>query len=436
MKISDIKKYKLPNSPGVYFFKKKKPALRSSKSEAWEILYIGKATSLKDRVRSYFNPDVLHTRGSRIVDMVSISTKIEFEKTDSVLEALILEANLIKKFEPKYNIKEKDNKSYNFVCITKATATEDPKIILERGRSLDFSDVKYSEVYGPFPSQEKLQTAMNIIRKIFPFKTNKNAGSKIYSQIGLEVEGEKLKKNIRNIKLFFGGKKKKIIKLLEKEMMKKAKEMKFEEAGEIKRQIFALKHINDVALIEDSGFKIQDLRDNFRIESYDVAHMSGKNSVGVMTVIEDGQVKKSEYKKFILRDTKRGDDVGGLREIITRRLKHPEWKMPNLIVVDGGKNQLNLAKKIIIDFSLRPRVIPEASNNHSVIPQIRLQDYAGSRSSIKIVSVLKDEKHKPKDILGSKKFAEKFKKEILIANNESHRFAIQFFRKKQRQSLF
>jgi excinuclease ABC subunit C len=390
MKLENIKKYKLSNSPGVYFFKNNK-----------EILYIGKATSLKDRVRSYFNPDVLHTRGSRIVDMVSSSTKIEFEKTDSVLEALILEANLIKKFEPKYNIKEKDNKSYNFVCITKATATEDPKIILERGRSLDFSDVKYSEVYGPFPSQEKLQTAMNIIRKIFPYKTNRNAGSKIYSQIGLEVEGEKLKKNIRNIKLFFSGKKKKIIKLLESEMMKKAKEMKFEEAGEIKRQIFALKHINDVALIDKPIENIY--QESFRIESYDVAHMSGKNSVGVMTVIEDGQVKKSEYKKFILRDTKRGDDVGGLKEIITRRLKHIEWKMPNLIVIDGGKGQINQAQKILRD--------------------------------IPIVSVLKDEKHKPKDILGNKKMAEKYKREILIANNESHRFAIQFFRKKQRQSL-
>jgi excinuclease UvrABC nuclease subunit len=384
MKIENLKKYKLPNSPGVYFFRKGK-----------EILYIGKATSLKDRVRSYFSNDLIHTRGSRMIDMVSLSDSIDFQKTDSVLEALILEANLIKKFEPKYNIKEKDNKSYNFVCITKEAES---KVIIERGRSLDFSDQKFSEIYGPFPSQEKLQTALNIIRKIFPFKTNKNAGSKLYSQIGLEVEGEQLKKNIRNIKLFFAGKKKNIISKLQKEMIQKAKEMKFEEAGEIKRQIYSLTHINDVALISETARSKKQEERSFRIESYDIAHMNGDNSVGVMTVMENGQIKKSEYKKFILRDTKRGDDIGGLREILTRRFKHPEWKMPNLIVVDGGNNQLNMAKKII--------------------------------ENIDVVSVLKDDKHKPKDILGDKKKAEKFKKEILLVNNEAHRFAIGFLRQK------
>ena len=384
MQKKDLSKYKLPSTSGVYFFKKGK-----------EILYIGKATSLKDRVRSYFNPDVLHTRGSRIVDMFSLADKIDFEKTDTVLEALIFEANLIKKYEPKYNIKEKDNKSYNFVCITKE---DEPKVVIERGRTLQFNDSKYSNIYGPFPSQDKLKTALRIIRKIFPFKTDKSYG-KLYSQIGLEPERGELKRNIRNIKLFFGGKKKQILQKLEKEMMKKAKDLKFEEAGEIKRQIFALKHINDVALISEDNQN----RDAFRIESFDVAHMSGKNSVGVMTVVENGAVKKSEYKKFILRDTKRGDDVGGLREILNRRLKHPEWGSPDLVVVDGGKGQINQAQKII--------------------------------KNIPVVSVLKDDKHKPKDILGNKDFAKKYKKEILIANNESHRFAINFFRSKQRKSF-
>lgn len=387
MQKTDLIKYKIPNSPGVYFFKKGR-----------QILYIGKATSLRDRVRSYFNPDVLNTRGSRIVDMVTASNTFEFEKTDTVLEALILEANLIKKYEPKYNIKEKDNKSYNFVCITKEN---EPKVVIERGRTLQFNDFKYSDVYGPFPSQEKLRIALRIIRKIFPFKTDKSYG-KLYFQIGLEPEKSELKRNIRNIKLFFNGKKKKILQQLEKEMMKKAKELKFEEAGEIKRQIFALKHINDVSLIGESYLDREFKNDFFRIESFDVAHMSGQNSVGVMTVVENGSVKKSEYKKFILRDTKRGDDVGGLREILTRRLKHPEWGKSDLIVVDGGKGQLNQAKKII--------------------------------KNIPVVSVLKNEKHKPKDILGQNNFVDKYKKEILIANSEAHRFAVNFFRKRQRKS--
>lgn len=388
MKKTELSKFKLPKKPGVYFFKK-----------GGEILYIGKATSLSDRVRSYFAPDLIHTRGSRIVDMVTTSDVIEFQETDTVLEALILEASLIKKHEPKYNVKEKDNKSYNFVCITKE---KEPKVVIERGRTLQFNDSKYSDIYGPFPSQEKLKVALKIIRKIFPFKTDKSYG-KLYSQIGLEPEKSELKRNIRNIKLFFNGKKKQVLEKLKKEMMQKAKEMKFEEASEIKRQIFALEHINDVALIETSDTRHEGSDKKFRIEAFDVAHMSGKNSVGVMTVIENGFVKKSEYKKFILRDTKRGDDVGGLREILTRRLKHSEWGTPDLIVVDGGKGQINQANKLI--------------------------------KNIPIVSVLKDDKHKPKDILGDKKKADKYKKEILLVNNEAHRFAINFFRLKQRKNF-
>jgi len=402
MQKEEQEKYKLPNSPGVYFFKKGK-----------EILYIGKATSLKDRVQSYFSNDLISTRGSRMVDMVSLANNISFEKTDSVLEALILEANLIKRYEPKYNIKEKDNKSYNFVAITKEDL---PRVVLERGRSLDFSDVKYSKIYGPFPSQSKLLEALKIIRKIFPFKAGKS-NSKIYSQMGLEPEDKDVKRNIRNIKIFFSGKKRVLIKKLESEMYKKTKELKFEEAGEIKRQIYALNHINDVALItesakSDKGQGKSSPRDGevilrgFRIEAYDIAHMNGQNSVGVMTVMENGVVKKSEYKKFILRETKRGDDVGGLREILTRRMKHSEWEMPGLVVIDGGKNQINEAKRIL-----------------------------GSLSKIKIVSVLKDDKHKPKDILGDQTSAKKYKKEIFLINNEAHRFAITFFRSKQRKNL-
>jgi len=122
MKKSDLKKYKLPHNPGVYFFLKGK-----------DILYIGKATSLGDRVKSYFGKDLINTRGPMILDMVVQTTKIKYEETDSVLEALILESNLIKKYQPKYNVKEKDNKSFNYVCITKDII---PKVLIIRGRNL------------------------------------------------------------------------------------------------------------------------------------------------------------------------------------------------------------------------------------------------------------------------------------------------------------
>ena len=120
MDFSQYKKINLPDTPGVYLFKKNK-----------EILYIGKATSLKDRVRSYFSNDLIATRGPLLIDMVFQANDIEFIKTDSVLEALILESNLIKKYQPRYNTQEKDDKSYNYVIITK----EDfPRVLIEKGK--------------------------------------------------------------------------------------------------------------------------------------------------------------------------------------------------------------------------------------------------------------------------------------------------------------
>ena len=121
MNLEIFKKLKLPDKPGVYFFKK-----------GTEILYVGKATSLKDRVKSYFGKDLIETRSPIILDMVFKADKIDYQSTDSVLEALILEANLIKKYQPKYNTKEKSDKSFNYVCITKEPL---PKVLIVRGKN-------------------------------------------------------------------------------------------------------------------------------------------------------------------------------------------------------------------------------------------------------------------------------------------------------------
>src|SRR3989344_65919 len=149
MKTEDFKKFRLPDTPGIYFFRK-----------GSKILYIGKATSLRDRVKSYFSRDLVHARGPIIADMIFHSDKISFQKTDSVLEALILEAELIKKHKPKYNTKEKDDKSFNHVVITSEAI---PKVVVIRGRNVD------GPSYGPFTSGAQLREALKIIRKIFPF---------------------------------------------------------------------------------------------------------------------------------------------------------------------------------------------------------------------------------------------------------------------------
>ncbi len=404
MDSQQLKKNNLPTEPGVYLFKKNK-----------DILYIGKATSLKDRVRSYFSNDLIATRGPLIVDMVFQADNIDFIKTDSVLEALILESNLIKKHQPKYNTKEKDDRSYNYVIITK----EDfPKVLIERGRVLDqIGKEKYSikEKFGPFTNGSQLKEALKIVRKIFPFLdnySNEKTGYKFYKEIGLapETTGVEAKKDyakvIRNIILFFEGKKTDLMEKLEKEMETYADYQEFEKADKIKKTIFALNHIQDVALIKEENIE-EKTGKAFRIEAYDVAHISGTNTVGVMTVVENGMVNKAEYRKFKINESVQ-NDVAGLGEMLRRRLNHEEWKFPDIIVVDGSTAQKNIAEKTLKQYGV-PDII--------------------------VVAVTKDERHRPKMITGREDLIHKYESEILLANSEAHRFAIKYHRERRNKNF-
>ena len=305
-----------------------------------------------------------------------------------------MQEELIKKYQPKYNTKEKSDKSFNYVCITKEKL---PKVITVRGKNLK-SELFY-KTFGPYTSGTQLREALKIIRRIFPFLDEKSKNyMEFYRQINLvpDINDKQIYlQNINNIKLFFQGKKREIVRNLKKEMKIYSQTREFEKAGEIKRQLFALQHINDVALLKQE--KIVDVN-SFRIEAYDIAHMGGKNMVGVMTVIEDGEVQKNEYKKFKIRTQSDANDIGALKEVLERRLAHTEWKYPNLIVMDGGVAQINVAGKVLKNFKLK----------------------------IPIVSVLKDEKHKPKAIMGDEQSALKYKRDIMLSNNEAHRFAIAY----------
>ncbi len=449
-----FKQTKIPENPGVYLFKKGK-----------SVLYVGKATSLKDRVKSYFSKDLIATRGPILVDMVFKSDKVEFEVTDSVLEALILEAYLIKKLQPKYNTKEKDNKSYNYVVITNEPF---PKVLIERGKNIDFNSLQTTHyplqtTYGPFPHGAILKEALRIVRKIFPFidkQSSKKDNYEFYRQLGLvpnvvpalsslrmrvrkhgdafarpeadelrcgqeiflqknilgsmdsrlrgnDNTGEHYKKakleyqkTIRNIKLFFEGKKKELVKKLKKEMHAYAKKQEFENANKIKKTIYALNHIHDVSLLKRD---MADVGKALRIEAYDVAHLSGTNMVGVMTVIEDGVPEKDEYRKFNIKTVFGANDPASLKEMFLRRLGHTEWQYPGIIVVDGNEIQLNVVEQ--------------------ALKSLKIQ--------IPVVAVVKDEKHKASKILGDKNLILSYRDQILLANTEAHRFAIAFHRQKR-----
>ncbi len=395
MRKQDLAKLKLPENPGVYFFRDKEG----------KILYIGKATSLKSRVGSYFSTETAKTRGLRIVTMVTIADTVTHKTTDSVLEALLLESKLIKENNPPYNAKEKDNKSFTCVVITKEKF---PRVLTMRIRDFEkrFTKKEALAVYGPFASLTQLRLAMKIIRKMFPFRDMCELGQKkmcFNAQIKLcpgacvgAISESEYKKNIDNIRKLMEGKKAEIKRGLKKDMEVYAKKEQFEKAANARNVLFALDHIKDVMLIQEDdivSFKKKD----FRIESYDVAHISGTSRVGVMCVIEGKEKNKAEYRKFKLPE-KTNDDYEGLREVLARRFGHKEWRYPDLVVIDGGIAHKQTAERVLASLGLH----------------------------IPCVSVVKDERHKPKDILGDKVYTEAHKKEILFANAEAHRFAITY----------
>ncbi len=384
---------KLPDSPGVYFFK----------DEKGTILYIGKATSLRDRVRSYFSADIMATRGPLIAQMLELATRVDYEKTDSVLEALILEAELIRKFKPNHNTDLKDDKSFNFVVVTK---DEFPRVLLVRERILHASDYLY--FFGPFTNGQQLKEAMKIVRKIFPYRDTcmPHSGKECFNaQIGLcpgvcagKISKKEYARIIRNIVLFFRGKKKNLVSKLMREMKAFAKAEEFEKASEHKKTLFALSHIHDVSLLKREniyGDLIGARIKNTRIECYDIAHLSGTDTVGAMSVVENGEANKSQYRKFKIK-SEGPNDTKHLSEVLERRLAHNEWPMPNIIAVDGGIAQVNAMKNILIKYGI-------------VIP---------------VVGVVKDEHHRAKMIIGDRESARVHEKDILLADQEAHRFAI------------
>ncbi len=415
MQLENLTKSNLPDVPGVYLFKKGRT-----------VLYVGKATSLKDRVRSYFDDDLIATRGPRVVDMVTRADKVAFETTPTVLEALVREAVLIKKYLPAANVEGKDDSTFLYVVITEEAI---PRVLMVRGKDVDFKNLMangytLSSIYGPFPSSTQLKEALRLIQRIFPFfdtarpvdalKVNKHHRAKIefnrqIRQYPHTYDVREYRRNIRNIALFLAGQGKKLRVTLEKEMRIAAREERFEDAAQARRELFALDHIQDVSLIKDENLAFQGSntgQDLGRIEAYDTAHLSGTNAIGVMVVVEDGTPIKKEYRTFNIKGFKKNDDIASLKELLTRRFNHPEWPQPKVIVVDGGTTHKKAAEQTLAEIGVR----------------------------VPVVAVVKDERHRPREIIGALRAHIK-ESEAVLANSEAHRFSLARHRRARSRNL-
>lgn len=304
-----------PKKPGVYFW------LGKNK----EILYIGRATSLNSRLKQYFQKNI----EVRIKEMVETAFEIKFEETDTLLEAIILEAKYIKKYWPKYNVRDRDDRSFIYLVLAK---TDFAKPLIIRGRDLGKFNSKKVDIFGPYQSFYLLQSALRLIRRVFPYSLCRvGSGKACFDyQIGLcpgacvnKISAKDYQKNIESIKLLLSGNKKLLIKKLIKDNP---------------TQLKALTHLQDVSLLgKESDLKQAQV---FRLEAYDISHHSGKESYGSMVVFENGEPNKNEYRLFKIKEAPEADDERALLEVLNRRLKHEEWSRPDLILIDGGSPQI------------------------------------------------------------------------------------------------
>ena len=411
----------LPSAPGVYFHKNKEG----------EIIYVGKAAVLKNRVRQYFQNTEKDPKTTALVKEIYDTDWIV---VDTEMDALFLESEMIKRYKPKWNILLRDDKTVSYVRID--MKSEVPYVSMTR-QPLDDK----ATYIGPFYAKTTIATALRILRKVFPYYDRPYDGKKTLNtdlgltpgiEVGRSTSAE-YKKNLRKLIRYLEGDRQKLISDIEKEMKVEAKLNHFERATELRNQYFGLKGLKKKIVFSDKEFlnissdqallelqKMLNLSNPpRRIEGYDISHQQGSNVVASMVVFVNGVSDRSEYRKFKLR-RQTNDDVNNMREIIERRLKHQEWDYPNLVILDGAEGQVNAVKDLLKTANI-PVIGRDKSGDHTRNASVHIvipddTEPSGFRSVF-----LPSDSHVAK----------------LIAriDDESHRFAITYHRLLQRKTL-
>lgn len=405
----------LPDTPGVYLFF----------DAAKELIYVGKATSLHSRVRSYW----IGTKTMRPIEQLINEVKsVKTISTDSALEAIILEGNYIKKYRPKYNVDWKDDKSWNYILITRDLY---PKVLTLREHEWkQVSDnerkKKYLGWYGPYPGL-KTKDTLRLLQKLFYFSTCEPKAKRpcLYYQMGQclgvctgEITPTDYRKKVINpLMLFLSGSKRKVLVSWEKAMVVSAKKEDYETAGRLRDQIKSLEKIQDIALLNKSWVKdeLPEANRAFaveRIEGYDISNLGETGKVGSLVVFDNRGPIKSEYKKFNIKTVAGQSDVGCLQEVLSRRLRHVDWPLPEIFLIDGGLPQVNATRKI---FQL-------------------------TKTDLPIVGIAKGPKRDKDEFIlanvrmGSEidKWIKKNKNLLIQVRDEAHRFAINFQKSKRK----
>ncbi len=340
---------RFPDAPGVYIMR----------GADGTIIYIGKATSLRKRVGSYF----FRQRSAKTEKLVSEIKSIDYRQTDNVMEALILESNLIGYHQPQYNIKLKDDKYFVNIVITKE---EYPRVLIVRANAERKLPAKH--IFGPYVSKRDAQKVVDFLVKVFCRRHESSPTASLYRQYYMkgyasgrvgDISPADYGRIIGYVRCFLEGKKGGIIRRMEAAMKRAAARRDYEEAALVRDQVFALKHIRDTAFLSRDDLLLENQSLDFeRIEGYDISNLAGEDAVGSMVVFRRNRPDKDEYRKFKIRSVTGANDIAMMTEVLTRRFGGGhDWPLPEVIVMDGGLPQTNAAKQVLRQYGLRIPVV-------------------------------------------------------------------------------
>ncbi len=415
----------LPHEPGVYIYRDRED----------NIIYVGKAVDLFRRVRQYFQRD--DAVGDKTKRLVSEIVRIEIIPVTSEFDALLLEAKLIKRYLPKYNVISRDDKSPLYIGIT--LSDQLPRLLyLRKGQLPVVVSHKKNVIYGPFQSAHALRALLRQLRSAVPYCTQKerNGRACFYTHIGLcdpcpsviskmpdssekSALVKQYRKNMYRLKALFDGKTTAVRKAYEREMTNNANALRFEEAGAIKKRIDTLYSISqyryDPAIFLEQGAEdvygneLSDLMNILqmyyphlhrlsRIECFDMSQLFGTAAVGSMVVLTDGKPDTGQYRRFRIRSTGPISDTGMMREVLTRRLRHTEWPEPDFILIDGGKPQLSMMKEVLSSLSISVPYAGLAKRQEELVVPVdngyKIVRLPLSGTAIKVLQRVRDEAHR------------------------------------------
>ncbi len=358
----------MPSSPAVYWF------LDASDN----VLYVGKAKNLKNRIASYKQWQTVQGKTQR---MVFAATQLKHQVLESELEALLVEAELIRTHQPQFNILLKDDKTPLYVQVTDE---EFPRVLTVRKKDVDKKHLQ-GTILGPFPSAYKVKEVLSIGRKIFPYcngprtplyGTPQNTACFHYHLdqcpgvcIGLVIQ-EEYRDTLHQLILFLKGKKKDVVQTIKQQMKQAAQHENYELAAKLRDRVNAIRDVTERTHQLKPEVHLPRLQESLRaeglvylrrflsqymnypktypltrIEGYDVSNIQGTNATVALVTFINGQATKEQYRLFNIRTLQTPNDYAMLQEALLRRQNHSEWGVPNLIVIDGGKGQLRAALK-------------------------------------------------------------------------------------------